>query len=150
MINPGQTAEAQYEEAISYYKDGQYAHALIAFEQAIGANPRFAPAHNGKGAALYGLACYKQALVAFEQAIQLDSAYAHAWYNRGATLYCLRRYKQALEAFQRTGELDPSFAAAHTAKNDVRAAMKQERFDLFFWRKNAPFLYKSLPDETLG
>jgi tetratricopeptide (TPR) repeat protein len=57
--------------------------AIASCNQAIGIDPHYAEAYNGKGVIMYLSRQYKEAIKEFDQAIALQPQYAKAYYNRG-------------------------------------------------------------------
>ncbi len=98
---------------------GRYPEALNAFERAIGLDPAFADAYEGKGSVLYQLGRHAEALAAYGQAIDLDPRYAMAYIGKGNVLYYLKRYSEALSFHDQAIQLDPTLTDAYLGKANV-------------------------------
>ena len=95
---------------------GHYREALLFFEKALKIDPKYAPAWNNKGAALYNLGRYEEAITCYEKALEIDPNYTQAWNNKGVALNGLGRYEEAITCCDRAMELDPKYASALSNK----------------------------------
>jgi tetratricopeptide (TPR) repeat protein len=65
---------------------GKYDEAIMAHNNAIRINPKFAVAWINKGITLKNQGKYDEAIIAFNEAIRLDPNYANALYIKGPIL----------------------------------------------------------------
>ncbi len=97
----------------TYYDEGIFEEALLAYERAIAIDPNFAAAYIGKGVALRNLKRYDEALLAHDRAMQIDPGDAAAYNNKSLVLNDLRRYRESLIFSQRALELNAAYPAAY-------------------------------------
>jgi Tfp pilus assembly protein PilF len=118
----------------SYYTSGQLLErqgdvqgALLRYQQAIEADPKFLPAHNRLGIVYSRVGQYEQAEKALKQALKLAPSDAHL-HNNLAFVYLLeRRYNDAEAELRNTLTINPNFKRA---KMNLGIAMaKQSRYD---------------------
>ena len=105
------------------------------FEQALDADPDYAPAWAGLAEALSTQLAYAmisdvssraRAEQAIERTLALDPDLAEAWVARGLLAYLDRRSPEALEAYGRAVEIRPDYAQAHTLRA-FQSALQGER-----------------------
>src|SRR5262249_28266520 len=73
----------------------------------VGLKPKFAEAHNNRGAALHELNRFEEAIASYDKAIAPKPNYAEAHNNRGAALNALKRHEEALASYERAIALKP-------------------------------------------
>lgn len=93
------------------------------FQQAIEADPNFAPAYNGLANAHYNLmwASSQDAEIvrkAAERAVELDPAFSDAWVTLGELRLCSWDFRAAEDKFRRAVALNPNNANAHEQLGD--------------------------------
>jgi tetratricopeptide (TPR) repeat protein len=71
------------------------------FDKAIGIDPNYAIAINGKGNALSDLGQYEEAIEMYDRAIEIDPNDIGAINGKGNALSDLRRYDEAIELYDK-------------------------------------------------
>ena len=99
--------------------------ALVAFDRAIGLNPRFVDAHYNRGIALQELTRFTDALASQDQAIALMPEFAKAYSYRGIALNALGRLEDALDSHDKAIALTPGNAVAYARRGATRLALRQ-------------------------
>ena len=77
------TAEWHVEQGIKLHEQGDYAAAVIEYDEAIRIDPEYARAYYDRGTALIELGEYRLAIEDFSVTIRLDPEDAWAYGNRG-------------------------------------------------------------------
>lgn len=109
----------------TYYDEGTFEEALLAYERAIIIDPNFATAYVGKGVALRNLKRYDEALQAYDRAMQLDPGDAAAYNNKSLVLNNLERYRESLIYSQRAIELNAAYPAAYFNMGNALGELKR-------------------------
>jgi tetratricopeptide (TPR) repeat protein len=92
-------------EALNHYAVEHYEETLVACEQALLLDTKYARAHHGKGLALMSLGRYEEAVTSLNQTLRLTDRYASPYRHariladKGRALYALKLYKRAFIAF---------------------------------------------------
>jgi Tfp pilus assembly protein PilF len=81
--------------------------ALMHFERAAAAKPKYAEAHNNIGTVLARQKQYSAALLKFRRALELNPDYADALSNLGAGYASIGRFEEAIPPLERAVQLDP-------------------------------------------
>ncbi len=119
-----ENAETHYKRGMALQNQGNYDHALDAFDAAIALNPGYAEAHNCRGIVLAKLERHQDALVSLDKAAALKPDYAECQNNLGIVLHELGRLEEALASFDKAIALKPDNARAHNNRgavlNDLR------------------------------
>ena len=87
--------------------------AIVQYQKAIQADPKFSYAYNGRGVTLGVLNRSGEAIAQFRKAIALDPNYALAYKNWGNALKALKRPEEAIVQYRKAIELDPKKANAY-------------------------------------
>ena len=98
--------------ADAYFDTGKQDQAIRHLEQAIKANPRFAPAYVSLGRIRLGQGKPDRAVALYEEALRIDPRSSSAHNNLGYVLLQRGRIDQAIEHFQQAVENDPRPAQA--------------------------------------
>jgi tetratricopeptide (TPR) repeat protein len=108
------TVERCCDQGKAHCEAGEFAQALIAFDQAIALAPKHCQAHNHRGNVLCQLNRYAEALAAYDRATALSPSYHPAWFNRGQLLTEMGAYGNALESYDQAirFEADPIYLHA--------------------------------------
>lgn len=114
------TKQQWLEEGNTAAREGRLDEALLAYQQAIQADPNDPVAYRRKGYILNQLQRFEEALTALREAIRLDPSYAHSYVAQGEALSGLRRYQEALAAYQRALELDPALPNAQSGRDRMQ------------------------------
>jgi len=101
------------------FGQGRYEDALVAFEQSIQMNPKYAESWNYKGIALMLTCKCVEAIKCFDVAIALEPSFATAWNNKAVALYAMGRYDEAILACDKAIGLDPRYADAWYTKGQI-------------------------------
>jgi serine/threonine protein kinase len=118
--NPKFTETAR--RGLDAFDKGDFAQALIAFDEAIGLDPDHSEAHRWRGDALLNQGEFDQALSAYDDAIRLDPKNAMAYVSRGMAWTEKREPGPAILAFETAVRLDPKQARRSLYKRYRAAA----------------------------
>ena len=121
------TAFHHYAQAVALRQLGNYDEAIVAYQQVIALDEKFASPWNGLGNAYRDLKRYDEAVAAYQQAIALDEKFAIAWSNLGLAYRDLKRYAEAVAAYQQAIALDEKFAYHWNGLGNVYT--DQKRYD---------------------
>ncbi|WP_035984627.1 tetratricopeptide repeat protein [Leptolyngbya sp. KIOST-1] len=93
---------------------GQFASALVLFDQALALDNTYCTAWNNRANALCGLHRQAEALAAYDRAVALNPQYHQAWFNRGKLLAEMGAYGNAVASYDRAIALvaDPIYLHA--------------------------------------
>lgn len=99
--------EARKEEALAYveqgdtyfFKNNDYAAALLAYQKAIELDPKNVHAFVGLGNVYAVQGMFSKAIENYNQALELDPTSTYAYYNRGTTYLDSNQYEAALSDF---------------------------------------------------
>ena len=105
---------AWYSLGIAYFKAGQSAKAIEAYQQALRINPEHAEAWNNLGLAYAEAGQFAKAIEATQQALRINPEYADAWSNLGVTYDAVGQSAKAIEAYQQALRINPEFSEAWT------------------------------------
>ncbi len=147
-------AYAYHVEGEDRFNAGDYAKAIIKFDNAIQQNPKHIRAYNWRGQAKFHLAkskvdqgnvaeaqrLYQAAMDDYTHAIQLEPEYAYAFNNRGSTKYDLGKskgeqggvaeaqqlYQAAIDDYTRAINIDPEYVRAYNNRGVAREALGQD------------------------
>lgn len=87
--------------------------AVVVFQKAIEADPRFSWPHHNIGRVYMARGDYEQARVWLERAITVNPDHWRALYNYGVTNANLKRWPEALSAYRKALAISPSDARLH-------------------------------------
>jgi tetratricopeptide (TPR) repeat protein len=92
---------------LAYYKQGQYAQAIIEYDQAIQFDPtfEFADAYLNRGNAYFALRQFSRAIIDYDKSIQINATNGLAYLNRGLAYQRLGKQKEADADFVKYKEL---------------------------------------------
>jgi tetratricopeptide (TPR) repeat protein len=79
------------------YDNGDYANAIICYDQSIRLNPHFSGSWYNKGVTLCRLEKYQEAIKAFDKALEIDPNYAKAMKSKEAALQAIGRENEAMQ-----------------------------------------------------
>ncbi|HAD03620.1 MAG: hypothetical protein A2091_09675 [Desulfuromonadales bacterium GWD2_61_12] len=91
----------------AYIQKGEYLSAVVACQDAISRNPRYAVAHQRLGEAYFALDKNDLAIRAFQQAVTLVPGYVDAHYRLGLAYLKVRRNELASASFRKVITLAP-------------------------------------------
>jgi curved DNA-binding protein CbpA len=107
------TATDLYQMGIEKARSGNYANALINYNQAIELNPHLAEIYDQRGFVYYRLQNYAAAFADYNQALQINPNLASAYYHRGLTRFALGYTQAAIDDYTQAIQLDPNHAQAY-------------------------------------
>ena len=107
------------EQGLSYYKAGQYADAIAAFDRLIKLTPDYAGAYFNKGNALVGMGRYEEAVAAYDQAIRLAPNVADAYTAKGRAGVCWPGGRSAENLRGRAHVRLPEVTIPHTRRRGL-------------------------------
>jgi tetratricopeptide (TPR) repeat protein len=109
----GSDAKASVASGTALGQKGDLDGAIAAFNQAIGIDPKYAPAYYGRGFAFALQGKPDDAISNYDQAIQLAPDYKAAYYQRGSLKGQKGDFDGALADFNAVIKLDPKYAPAY-------------------------------------
>ena len=117
---PAQVNNAGHEP----YLNGDYAAALLAYQDAQVRAPEAGEPHYNAGNARYRTAAYEEALQEYDEALRFarSELRLHGFFNRGNAAFQTQQYTQAIEAYKEVLRLDPDDA---DAKHNLELALAQ-------------------------
>jgi tetratricopeptide (TPR) repeat protein len=98
--------------AVAKHQAGDLNAAIALYDQAIAAEPNFAPAHVNRGIALRARGRLDEALASYDRALALAPGNANALFNRGNALHAAGRLEEAVADFTRVVAAEPRHADA--------------------------------------
>ena len=110
---PQKTKKQWLDEGDAHYEAGRYREAIVAYDQAVGLDPKDAIAYNNRGSAYYELQEYQKAMADYDRAIALAPKLAAAYNNRGIVYNDLQQYRRAIIDYDHAIALNPKFAEAY-------------------------------------
>jgi tetratricopeptide (TPR) repeat protein len=109
----------QQKKGLVLLSQGRYEDALVAFDQSIQMNPKYAESWNYKGIVLMLTCKCVEAIKCFDVAIALEPSFATAWNNKAVALYAAGRYDEAILSCDKAIGLDPRSADAWYTKGQI-------------------------------
>lgn len=107
-----------------------HSRAIKYFNEAIGINPCFIPAHEGKISSLESLGRIDEAIKAAEYAIKLNPNSASSHFKVGKLYMSITNYKKAISCFEDAISLDKKFILAYINKAESLYALDQNQESL--------------------
>lgn len=101
-------AQTSLERAESLFKAGEYAQAVLAYEEVLAQDYGRFEAHLGLGVSLFRLGRLEEARFAFDQMVRVFPDRYEGHYNLGQVYLRLGKPKEAAEAFAKAAELSPT------------------------------------------
>ena len=128
----GARSQADRDAAVTYFNQGhakgelgQYAAAIVDYNQALRLDPDYAAAYHNRGWAKDELGQYAEAIADYDQALRLDPNDAAAYNNRGIAKAALEQYAEAIADYDQALRLDPNYIAAYYNRGIAKAALEQ-------------------------
>ncbi len=103
-------ADVKYKAGCQLLEAGDYANALVLFNEAIQHNPGRVEAHLGLGEAHRRLGAYDEARDAFRRVVRVDPQHAEAQFKLGQTYIVLKDYEMAKAKYDVLLRLDHPLA----------------------------------------
>ena len=98
---------------------------LACFDNAIRADPDYAPGWSNKGHVLLGLGKHDESLACCSRAVELSPDYSHAWNARGDALKKLGRHAEAIKSYEKAISLKKDYAYPWNGKGDALRELGQ-------------------------
>lgn len=117
--------EDEMERGNQLLQQGNYADALLAYNQAISLNPNHGEAWYNRGNALGCLQQYAEALAAYQRAIALEPERAEFWANRGHILVRLQQHSEAIASYDKAIALQPNNSEYWQYKGSLLARLQK-------------------------
>jgi tetratricopeptide (TPR) repeat protein len=105
--------QAQIQELINLYSQGQLQQALKQAETLVQKFPKSPVLFNIQGAALKSVGQLGASVKAFNKALAIKPDYAEAYYNMGVTLKDQGKQAEAIEAYNKALAIKPDYADAY-------------------------------------
>jgi tetratricopeptide (TPR) repeat protein len=106
-------AEEYLEQGNAYSNQGNYASAIVSYNEAIKLEPDDAAIYYNLGIASSNQGDYAEAIVSYNKAIELNPDYADAYNNLGIAYRNQGDYARAMVSYNRAIELNPDYVAAY-------------------------------------
>lgn len=120
MFQPeAEKAQKAFQEANKLLREGNIEDAIDRFEDAILADPEFAPAYTWRGIACLQVDDFEAARQDFMDALKRDSNDGRAHYGLGLALAGKGHPDQALIAFERAVKITPDFAPIYQSRAEI-------------------------------
>jgi len=110
-VLPNASAIAAYNLGLAQSSISKYDEAIAKFNEAIGLEPGYADAYDGRGTAYFNKGQNDSAIADYSKAIELGCV--GAYYNRGLAYMKKAQNDLAIADFSKTIELDPKYANAY-------------------------------------
>ena len=107
------SAVGQYSLGLSYIEQGDYAKALLCFQNIAMQNPKSADAHHNVGFCDSMLGRYAEAIAAEKMALRIDPDYAEAYYSLGIVYRKLGQNDDAIVSYKQAIKIKKEYAAAY-------------------------------------
>jgi tetratricopeptide (TPR) repeat protein len=95
-----------------YIGKGQYSNAILAMQQAYGADPENVTYHKELGAIYFEIGEFDQAMAFFRKVVQDNPKEAIAYLGLGQAYAGKRQFDAAIPEFQKAAQLDPEMRSA--------------------------------------
>ena len=113
------------EHGVALHQEGRFAEAQDSYRKAIGADPRYALAHNNLAVALYHAGHLDESMAEFRAALEAQPAFIKARLNLALLLFKARRLQLALDAYRLVLNVDGEHAVAWNGIGLVLADLKK-------------------------
>ena len=98
---------------------------LVYFDEAIRADPGYAPGWGNKGYVLLSLGNYDDALECCSRAVEISPSYSRAWDARGNALRKLGRHVEAIKSYDKAISFKRNYAYPWNGKGDALRELGQ-------------------------
>lgn len=122
------------DRGVAFYRQGRYAEALAAFDEAVRLGPGSVAAYNDRGVARVRVGDARGAIGDYTRALELAPNDAGIMFNRGNAHAAVGNYRGAIADFTRAAELRPSYAAAYWNRGVARAQLGELEAARADWR----------------
>jgi cellulose synthase operon protein C len=110
---------------VALHQEGRFADATESYRRAIGADPKYAIAHNNLAVALYHAGELDKAMLSFRAALEPQPRFIKARLNLALLLFKARNLQLALEAYRQVLGAEPEHAVAWNGVGLVLAELKK-------------------------
>ncbi len=107
------------ERGNSYFLQGEYALAILAYKKAIEIYPGYAKAHSNLGYAHFLRNQFDRAIAEFSMAIEINPRYARAYNNRGLVYFAKGEYDRAFSDYGKAIEIAPGLAKPYDNRGEI-------------------------------
>ena len=118
-------AEAYYNRGCAKSKLGEFADAVLDYDEAIRIKPDFAEAYSNRGNVKIQLKQTHEALADFDEAIKIKPNYADAYNNRGNAKIQLKQTHEALADFDEAIKIKSDYAKAYNNRGGTKIYLNQ-------------------------
>jgi tetratricopeptide (TPR) repeat protein len=142
-VNPSPAAKANFTRGEKELNEGRNEAAITAYDAALKATPKYAPALNGKGSALFKLNKRDEAIASFKAATDADPTFKLAWFNLGYATRKTGDFKTAAMAYEKYTALDPAdadgfYGLAESYKQLGMNPKAVEAYETYVAKENRP------------
>lgn len=106
-VTPAPAAKAAFDRAEKSLEANQLDAAVKGYQDALAATPKWAPALNGLGSALFKQNKRDEAISNFKAATEADPGFKLAWFNLGYASRKTNDFATAAQAYEKYTQLDP-------------------------------------------
>lgn len=114
------TDREYFKRGSSFFRQGNYIDAVLEFDKAIAANPKYMEAYFDRGASKLSLGKYEEAISDLNKAAEMGNNTSLLHSNLGYAFAKLSRLDTALFYFNRAIELDPHNDHAYRGRGDLK------------------------------
>lgn len=114
-----------YNQGVTYYRNGEYENAVVAYRKAVRKDKKFAFAWDNLGLSYRRLENYKQAIKAYRKSLKLDPKGRVPLMNLPIAQSYLGKYKDAIKSYQKFMEVYPDDPEAYYGISRVYMETKE-------------------------
>src|SRR5215208_2137988 len=103
----GGEAQNAFNEAIKHHRAGRLKEAIAAYDRAIKADPKAAPAYLARGTAYARLGETYQASKDYDEALRLNPDFTDAYYYRGNAYAAAKQFQTAIKDYDEALKRNP-------------------------------------------
>ena len=92
---------------VAWHEKGEYAAAIIHYQEAIRLHPEFAEAYNNLGVAYAKQGKYDKALECYQKAVHLNENYGDCYLNTGIAFHKLGLFQEAIKHYEKAIVVEP-------------------------------------------
>lgn len=129
------TAFEYWYSAYQKYKKEDFYGAITDYTNAIGINPKYGGAYNGRGSAKAELKDYYGAIADFSIAIEIDPSDDNSIWDRGYAKYQIKDYYGAISDFDRAIKFDPKSLYAFYYRGKAKSLINDHKGAIFDFSK---------------
>jgi tetratricopeptide (TPR) repeat protein len=122
-LSGSKTAFEYWHSAYQKYKKEDFYGAITDYTSAIGINPKYGGAYNGRGSAKAELKDYYGAIADFNIAIEIDPSDDNSIWDRGYAKYQIKDYYGAISDFDKAIKFDPKRSYAFYFRGKSKALL---------------------------